>query len=197
MLEAEIAKNTDFALTLARCLPRPKASATVEPMGGGYSKVKLHLLNTGCVPRPPTQRTHRAAFPIPRECIGSRIGCRWLPTNGTNRALATSAVRKGIKVNIAGLDGEADQGGISLNTGMLEQIVPHLGGRATSAIENPMAPSTSQGPNSFEAKVGQASNGPLQASPGHPLHPWKPLSVLRLCGPDLKKYKGILLTAVI
>eukprot|EP01051_Picozoa_sp_SAG22_P010474 SAG22_NODE_946_length_6371_cov_12.683833_2_plen_211_part_00 len=127
LLEAEIAKNTDFALTLARCLPRPKAALAVEPLGGGYSKVKLHLLNTG-----------------------------WLPTNGTNRALATAAVRKGIKVVVSGFGGGGggDGGGLELNTGKTEQLVPHLAGRADHAIENPLSgPSASQGPNSFEAQL--------------------------------------------
>lgn len=39
LLEAEIAKNTGFALTLARCLPRVRTTkAVATPLGGGFSK---------------------------------------------------------------------------------------------------------------------------------------------------------------
>jgi len=67
LLEAEISKNTDFALTLARCLPRVRVlSSSVTPLGGGYSKVLIALRNDG-----------------------------WLPTNGTTQALVTASVRRG------------------------------------------------------------------------------------------------------
>ena len=72
LLEAEISKNTDFALTLARCLPRVRVlSSSVTPLGGGYSKVLVALRNDG-----------------------------WLPTNGTTQALVTASVRKAPKAEL-------------------------------------------------------------------------------------------------
>lgn len=72
LLEAEIAKNTDFALTLARCLPRVRLlSSSVTPLGAGFSKIAIALRNDG-----------------------------WLPTYGTSQALTTASVRKSAKAEL-------------------------------------------------------------------------------------------------
>ena len=79
LLEAEIAKNTDFALTLARCLPRVRLlSSSATPLGGGFSKISIALRNDG-----------------------------WLPTYGTSQAITTASVRKSAKAELkltAGLE---------------------------------------------------------------------------------------------
>lgn len=72
LLEAEIAKNTDFALTLARCLPRVRVlSSSSTPLGGGFSKLSIALRNDG-----------------------------YLPTYGTSQALTTASVRKAPKASL-------------------------------------------------------------------------------------------------
>lgn len=84
-LRAEVAKNTDFALVLARSLPRVRiAQARVSAGGGqGLSTVALRLQNTG-----------------------------FLRTSATTRAVDCSAVPPSIVVTAecsAGTDGEGEQ----------------------------------------------------------------------------------------
>ena len=122
LLEAEIAKNTEFALTLARALPRVAvAEAKATALGGGFSKVEVVLQNTG-----------------------------YLPTHGSSRALTTAAVRKQVKAELSLLgesehegaaEGEGDGGngnggrGLTLISGETRPLVRHLQGRARHTFD--------------------------------------------------------------
>eukprot|EP01047_Picozoa_sp_COSAG01_P053945 COSAG01_NODE_5838_length_4003_cov_2.848617_2_plen_370_part_00 len=109
LLEAELAKNTEFALVLAQALPRVVATEVEAlSLGGGNTRLRVTFTNTG-----------------------------FLPTYGSKQAIAVHAVKPTavVTLRLPPLSAAPEEGVVELVSGCsLSSQVPHLEGRCRAEL---------------------------------------------------------------